>query len=100
MGAAMLTALYFARRLGGDLAGMFAIALLAGSAFASGSFYVGIPSGWLFISIPWAIHFFVTDQLILATVVTSMACYAHLGGFLTAPVGIAVAAALERRWRC
>lgn len=55
--------------------------------------------GGLFISIPWAIHFFVTDQLILATVVTSAACFMHLGGFLTAPVGIAVAAAVERCWR-
>jgi hypothetical protein len=97
--AAMLTALYFARRLGGDIAAMFAVALLAGSAFAAGSFYVGIPSGWLFISIPWAIHFFLEDRLILATLITSLACYTHLGGFLTAPVGIAVAAAVERRWR-
>jgi len=98
-GAAMLTALYFARRLGGELPGMFAVALLAGSAFASGSFYVGIPSGWLFIAIPWAIHFFLADRLVLASLVTSGACYMHLGGFLTIPAGIAVAAALERRWR-
>lgn len=36
-GAAMLTVLYFARRLGGDIAAMFAVAMLAGSAFAAGS---------------------------------------------------------------
>jgi hypothetical protein len=54
---AILTVWYFARRLGGDIAAMFAVALLAGSAFASGSFYVGIPSGWLFITIPWALYF-------------------------------------------
>jgi hypothetical protein len=97
--AAILTAWYFARRLGGDLAALFAVALLAGSAYASGSFYVGIPSGWLFITIPWAIHFFLADQLIAATLLTSLACYTHLGGFLTVPAGIAIAAILERRWR-
>ena len=97
--AAMLTVLYFARRLGGDMAAMFAVALLAGSAFAAGSFYVGIPSGWLFISIPWAIYFFLEDRLVAATAVTVLGCYTHLGGFLSAPVGIAIAAVIERRWR-
>jgi hypothetical protein len=97
--AAMLTVLYFARRLGGDIAAMFAVALLAGSASAAASFYVGIPSGWLFISIPWAIYFFLEDRLVVATLITSAACYVHLGGFLTAPFGILVAAILERRWR-
>jgi hypothetical protein len=98
-GAAMLTVLYFARRLGGDMAAMFAVAMLAGSAFAAGSFYVGIPSGWLFISIPWAIYFFLEDRLVLATAITVLGCYTHLGGFLSAPVGIAIAAVIERRWR-
>ena len=97
--AAMLTVLYFARRLGGDIAAMFAVALLAGSAVAAGYFYIGIPSGWLFISIPWAIYFFLEDRLVVATLITSAACYMHLGGFLTAPLGILVAAILERRWR-
>ena len=97
--AAIMTVLYFARRLGGDVAAMFAVALLAGSAFAAGSFYVGIPSGWLFISIPWAIYFFMEDRLVAATIVTSIACYTHLGGFLTAPIGVAIAAMIERRWR-
>jgi len=97
--AAMLTVLYFARRLGGDMAAMFAVAMIAGSAFAAGSFYVGIPSGWLFISIPWAIYFFLEDRLALATAITVLGCYTHLGGFLSAPVGIAIAAVIERRWR-
>ena len=97
--AAMLTVLYFARRLGGDIAAMFAVALLAGNAFAAASFYVGIPSGWLFISVPWAIYFFLEDRLVVASLIVSAACYVHLGGFLTAPFGILVAAILERRWR-
>ena len=97
--AAMVTVLYFARRLGGDIAAMFAVALLAGSASAAASFYIGIPSGWIFISIPWAIYFFLEDRLVVATLITSAACYVHLGGFLTAPFGILVAAILERRWR-
>ncbi len=97
--AAILTALYFARMLRSDIAAMFAVALLAGSAFAAGSFYVGIPSGWLFISIPWAIYFFLENRLILATLITSAACYMHIGGFVTVPVGILIAAILDRRWR-
>ena len=97
--AAMLTALYFARMLRGDVAAMFAVALLAGSAFAAGSFYVGIPSGWLFISIPWAIYFFLENRLVVATLITSAACYTHIGSFLTVPVGILIAAILDRRWR-
>ena len=97
--SAMLTVLYFARRLGGDFAAMFAVALLAGAASASASFYIGIPSGWIFISIPWAIYFFLEDRLVVATLITSAACYVHLGGFITAPFGILVAATMERRWR-
>jgi hypothetical protein len=57
------------------------------------------PSGWLFIAIPWAIHFFLEDRLVLATLIASLSCYVHLGGFLTVPVGIVIAGAMERRWR-
>jgi hypothetical protein len=97
--AAMLTTLYFARRLAGDFAAMIAVALLAGSAYAAGSFAIGIPSGWLFIAVPWAIYFFLEDRLIIATLIVSLSCYTHLGGFLTAPVGVAIAATLRRKWR-
>ncbi|HKM99506.1 MAG TPA: hypothetical protein VJX23_03250 [Candidatus Binataceae bacterium] len=97
--AAIFTVMYFARRLGGDMAAMFAVALLAGSAYASGSFSIGIPSGWLFISIPWAIYFFLEERLVLATLILSITCYTHLGGFVTGPIGVAIAAALTRRWR-
>jgi hypothetical protein len=96
---AILTVAYFARRLGGDFAALFAVAMLAGSAYASGSFAIGIPSGWLFISIPWTIYFFLEERLVLATLITSLSCYMHLGGFVTAPVGIAIAAVLTRKWR-
>jgi hypothetical protein len=97
--AALLTVMYFARRLGGDFAALFTVAMLAGSAYASGSFAVGIPSGWLFISIPWAIYFFLEERLILATLISVLSCYMHLGGFVTAPVGITIAAVLTRKWR-
>jgi len=96
--AAIATVHYFARRFGGDIAAMFAVALIAGAGFASGSFYICIPSGWVFIAAPWAILFFLDGRLVLATAVTSAACYTHLGGYLTVPVGIFVAAAIERRW--
>ena len=97
--AAILTVMHFARRLGGDFAALFAVAMLAGSAYASGSFAIGIPSGWLFIAIPWAIYFFLEDRLVATTLIVSTTCYMHLGGFVTAPVGIAIAAALTRQWR-
>jgi len=97
--AAILTVVFFARRLAGDFAALLAVAILAGSAYASGSFSIGIPSGWLFISIPWAIYFFLENRLAVATIVISAACYTHLGGFLTAPIGVAIAAVLTRKWR-
>jgi hypothetical protein len=97
--AAIGTAYFFARKFGGDVAAMFAVALLAGAVFASASFYVGIPSGWLFIATPWAIYFFLENRLALAATSATLACYTHLGGYLTVPVGIFIAAAMERRWR-
>ena len=97
--AAVLTVMYFGRRLGGDITAMLAVAFLAGSAYASGSFSIGIPSGWLFISIPWAIYFFLEERLVLATAIAVLGCYTHLGGFVSAPVGIAIAGILRRKWR-
>lgn len=97
--AAIATVLVFARRLGGDRAALLAVAALAGGAFVSGSYRVGIPSGWMFLLTPWAIHFFLAGRLALATIVTALACYMHLGGFVTAPLGIALAAVLGRRFR-
>ena len=97
--SAVLTVMYFGRRLGGDITAMFAVAILAGSAYAAGSFAIGIPSGWLFISIPWAIYFFLEERLVLATAITVVGCYMHLGGFVSAPVGIAIAGLLKRKWR-
>ena len=97
--AAIATIWFFARRAGGELAAMLAAALFAGAGFASASFYVGVPSGWVFIAIPWAIYFFRRERLVIATLIVTAACYAHLGGYLTAPVGILIAAAIDRRWR-
>ena len=97
--AAMATAAFFALSLGGEWAMLIAAALLSGAGFAASSFAVGIPSGWLFILIPWAIHFFLRRRLVLATIVTSAAIYVHIAGLVTAPLGIALAAILSRRWR-
>src|SRR6185437_11581582 len=98
-GAAMATAAFFALLLGGEWAMLIAAALLSGAGFAASSFAVGIPSGWLFILIPWAIHFFLRRRLVLATIITSAAIYVHIAGLVTAPLGIVVAAVLSRRWR-
>jgi hypothetical protein len=97
--AAMATAAFFAGTLGGELAMLLAVALLSGAAFTSTSFAVGIPSGWLFIFTPWAIWFFLQGRFALASVAASLAIYSHLGGYLTVPVGIAIAALLTRRWQ-
>ena len=63
---AVFTVWYFARREGGDEAGLIAVALLTGSAFVAGSFYVGLPSGWIFIVVPWAIDAFQKDRPVVA----------------------------------
>lgn len=97
--AALWTAIFFARRFGGDWAALCAAALLSGNGVASGSFSVGIPSGWLFILTPWAVHWFIGRRLLLAAAATALSIYAHLGGFAMAPVGVAIAALLMRRWR-
>jgi hypothetical protein len=98
-GAAVATVVFFARRLSGDLAALFAASLLTGSAFVAGSFYVGIPSGWLYILTPWAIHFFVRGRTVACVLVTSGAIYTHLGGYATTPLGLVVAAFLTGQWR-
>jgi len=97
--AAALTVLFFARRLGGDRAALFAVALFTGTGPSSLSFSVGLPSGWIFILSAWAVWFFVQERWVLAALCTSGACYVHLGGFATAPVGVLVAALLLRRWK-
>jgi len=97
--AAIATLIHFTRREGGDLATLLAVAVFAGSAFASGSFSVNLPSGWLFVLTPWAIAAFLRGRLLAAAVLTTVACYTHLGGFLTAPLGLAIAALLGGRWR-
>jgi hypothetical protein len=95
--AAMATAAFFALLLGGEWAMLLAAALLSGAGFAATSFAVGIPSGWLFILIPWAIHFFLRRRLVMAVIVTSAAIYVHIAGLIMAPLGIVIAAALSRR---
>lgn len=97
--AAVGTLIYFARREGGDRAALLGVAVLTGSAFASGSFSVNLPSGWLFVLTPWAIAAFLRERTLAAGLLTAAACYTHLGGFLTAPVGLAIAALLTGRWR-
>ncbi len=97
--AAMFTAWFFARRYGGDWAALFAVTLLSGALFASVSFAVGIPSGWIFIVSAWAAWCFVEDRLALAILFTTAAIYTHLGGYAMAPPGVFVAAAINRKWK-
>ncbi len=95
---AVATVLHFARREGGERAALLAVAAFTGSAFASASFSVNLPSGWLFVLTPWAIDAFLRGRLVAATLLASLACYTHLGGFLTAPFGLFVAALAQRRF--
>jgi hypothetical protein len=97
--AAMATAAFFALLLGGELAMLLAVAMLSGAGLAATSFAAGIPSGWLFILIPWAIHFFLRRRLALTAIVAATAIYVHIAGLVTMPLGIAIAAVLSRRWR-
>jgi len=96
---ATVTVFFFAKRYGGPRAALVAVALFTGSAWASASFYVNLPSGWVFVLTPWAIHWFLRQRLWGATLLTTVACYAHLAGFATVPVGLIVAALLARRLR-
>jgi len=97
--AAMFTVWFFAKRYGDDWSALFAVALLSGALFASISFAVGIPSGWIFLFSAWATWFFVEGRLTLATLFATAAIYTHLGGYAMAPVAILVAAILTRRWK-
>jgi hypothetical protein len=97
--AAIFTILFFARRYGDDRVALYAVAMFTGSALASLSFYIGLPSGWIFIFTPWAIFFFLEGNWFLSAVFIALACYAHLGGFATAPVGVVIAAFLVRHWK-
>jgi hypothetical protein len=96
--AAMGTVAFFAYELGGEMAMLLAVALLSGAAFAGTSFAIGIPSGWLFIFTPWAIWFFLEERLLPAALAAALAIYSHLGGYVTAPLGIVMAASMARRW--
>ena len=97
--AAVLTAIYFARRLGGDWAALSAAALLTGSAYAAAPFFVGVPSGWIFLLTPWAIHFFLRERYLVSACFTAAAIYVHLGGGPAAAFGVFLAAVFTRRWR-
>lgn len=97
--AAVFTAVFFARRYGGDWAALIAAALLTGCIWSAASFFVGVPSGWIFVLTPWAIHFLLRDRYVLAALLTSAVMYVHLGGAPVAPFGIVLAAVLTRRWK-
>jgi hypothetical protein len=97
--AAMFTAIWFARRYGGDLAALFAAAILSGSIWSAAPFFVGVPSGWIFILTPWAIHFFLEDRYVIAALFTTAVMYVHLGGAPVAPFGVFLAAVFTRRWK-
>jgi hypothetical protein len=96
---AMFTAWFFARRYGGDWAALFAVTLLSGALFASISFAVGLPSGWIFIFSAWASWCFVEGRLALAVLFTTAAIYTHLGGYAMAPLAVLAAAVMQRRWK-
>ncbi len=97
--AAMFTAIWFARRWGGDRAALFAAAILSGGIWSGGAFFVGIPSGWIFILTPWAIHFFLEERYLASALLATAVTYVHLGGAVTAGFGILLAAVFTRRWK-
>ncbi len=97
--AAMFTAIWFARHYGGDRAALVAAALLSGSIYSAAPFFVGVPSGWIFILTPWAIHGFLKERYVASALCTAAAMYVHLGGASTAPFGVFLAAVFTRRWK-
>lgn len=97
--AAVFTAVYFARRFGGDRAALFAGALLTGSVMSAAPFFVGVPSGWIFILSAWAIHFFLEKSYVRAILFGTLTTYVHLGGAPVIGLGILLAALATRRWK-
>jgi hypothetical protein len=97
--AAVFTAVYFARRFGGDRAALFAAALLTGSVMSAAPFFVGVPSGWIFILSAWAIHFFLEKRYVRAILFGTLTTYVHLGGAPVIGLGILLAALARRRWK-
>lgn len=97
--AAVFTAVFFARRFGGDRAALFAAALLTGNVFSAAPFFVGVPSGWIFILTPWAIHFFLEERYARAVLFAVLATYVHLGGAPVIGLGILLAGLATRRWK-
>ncbi|MBV8357151.1 MAG: hypothetical protein JO189_04335, partial [Deltaproteobacteria bacterium] len=97
--AATATAAFFALQLEGEWAALFAVSLFSGAAFASTSFAVGIPSGWLFILTGWALWFFISGREFRASIAATLAIYVHIAGFASVPVAILIAAALTGKWR-
>lgn len=96
---AVFTAVFFSRRWAGDWAALFAVALLTGSIYSAASFFVGVPSGWIFLLTPWAIHFFLERRYLLSALFTSAVMYVHLGGSPVAPFGVFLAALFSRDWK-
>jgi len=97
--AAVFTAAFFARRYGGDRAALFAVALLTGNVYSAASFFVGVPSGWIFILAGWAIFFFLERRYAEAVIMATATTYVHLGGAPVIAVGFILAGVLTRRWK-
>ncbi|HEX4129231.1 MAG TPA: hypothetical protein VHZ24_04260 [Pirellulales bacterium] len=92
---AMFTAVCFARREAGDVAGLLAAAVLSGGVQAAASFSMNLPVYWMFLATCWAIYFFLQGATVVSAILLSLACYCHLAGFVTAPAGMFVAAMLS-----
>jgi len=97
--AAVFTAIFFARRFGGDRAALFAAALLTGNVFSAAPFFVGVPSGWIFILSAWAIWLFLEERYVSAILLATLTTYVHLGGAPVIGLGILLAAVATRRWK-
>jgi len=96
---AVFTAFFFARRFGGDGAALLAVALLTGNVFSAASFFVGVPSGWIFILSAWSIHFFLQERYIRSALLGALTTYVHLGGAPVIGLGLILAGVLTRKWR-
>jgi hypothetical protein len=97
--AAAATVGFFAWRLHSRAATMFAITIFTAAAFTASSFQVGIPSGWLFILLPWMIYGVFQGCPLLTAGAGTLAIYAHVAGFANVPVGLFLTGLVTRRWR-
>ncbi len=90
---------YVGRKLYGDLGGLLAFVMVAGTLFPALSMAIGLPSTLVFILAPLASLWLTEGRLIPALLASSAAMYSHTSGIVIVPVALLITGALSGRLR-